>query len=183
VIWVDAHGDLNTPRTTPSGNIHGMALACLLGEGPEALTAIGGPGPRLRPEQAALIATRDLDPPERERLAAGGLAVHTMHDVDELGIAVVARRVLEGFAAAGIETIHVSFDLDGLDPTVAPGVGTPVPGGLSYREAHLLMEILSDSHKVRSMDIVEVNPILDDRNRTALVAVELAASLWGQRIL
>ncbi len=181
VIWVDAHGDINTPHTTPSGNIHGMALACLLGAGPADLTDIGGPGPRLTPAQVAMIGVRDLDPGEREALSRYSIAVYTMREVDELGIGEVTRRVLARFA--GLERLHVSFDLDSLDPAIAPGVGTPVPGGLSFREAHLLMEILADSGRVWSADVVEVNPILDERNRTAEAAVDLVCSLFGQRIL
>lgn len=181
VIWVDAHGDINTPHTTPSGNIHGMALAVLLGDGPDMLTHIGGPDSRLRPEQVTMIGVRDLDPGERDKIAKNALNVYTMRDLDEHGMAHVARAVLDRFK--DLPRIHVSLDLDALEPGIAPGVGTPVPGGLSYREAHLLMEILADSGKVRSLDIVEVNPILDDRNRTAALAVDLAAGLFGQRIL
>ncbi len=181
VIWIDAHGDINTPHTTPSGNIHGMVVAALLGDGPQALVGIGGEGPTLQPPQVAYIGLRDLDPPERERLAQGESPIYTMRAIDEQGIAHIAARVVEHFA--GYRHLHVSLDMDSLDPSFAPGVGTPVPGGLSYREAHLLMEILADSGKVRTLDIVEVNPILDHRNQTAGIAVELAASLFGQRIV
>ncbi len=181
VLWIDAHGDINTPHTTPSGNIHGMSVAVLLGYGPTQLTDIGGAGAKLDPEQVAMIGVRDLDPGERERIAECGVTVHTMREVDEHGIARIAQQALRQFEP--VSRIHISLDLDSLDPTVAPGVGTPVPGGLSYREAHLLMEVLADSGKVCSLDIVEVNPILDTRNQTAEVAVELAAGLFGQRIL
>lgn len=181
VIWVDAHGDYNTPETSPSGNIHGMPLASLVGEGPEPLVNIGFPGAKIHATQIVQIGIRDLDTGEKERLAHSGVSVYTMRHVDELGMAAIARQALDRLRH--LPRIHVSLDMDSLDPDEAPGVGTPVPGGLSYREAHLLMEILSDSGRVQSMDIVEINPILDQRNRTAELAVELAASLLGQRIL
>ncbi len=181
LIWVDAHADMNTPTTTPSGNIHGMSVAILLGDGPPELVNIGTNGAKLRPEQVVLIGIRDLDIGEQKKLRNTGINVYTMRQVDELGMATVIRLALDQLRP--YKYLHVSLDLDGLDPEVAPGVGTPVPGGLSYREAHLLMEILADSGKVRSMDIVEINPILDDRNSTGKAAVELAASLFGQRIL
>jgi arginase len=181
VLWVDAHADINTPDTSPSGNIHGMSVAVLLGEGPDALTGIGKNRAKLEPGQLAMVGIRDLDPGERTRLRENGAMVHTMREIDERGMGLVANDIVQHFAR--FDRIHVSLDLDGLDPAVTPGVGTPVPGGMSYREAHLLMEILADSGKVRSLDIVEVNPILDDRNKTAQVAVELVGSLFGQRIL
>lgn len=181
VLWVDAHGDINTPLTTPSGNIHGMVVAALLGDGPDELTTIGQPGPKLKPEQVAMIGIRDLDQPEKRVLLNNGVTVYTMRDIDAQGLALSAAEILLAFKH--FDHIHVSLDLDCLDPAYAPGVGTPVPGGLTYREAHLLMEILNSSGKVRSLDIVEVNPILDDQNRTAEIAVDLAASLFGERIL
>lgn len=181
VIWVDAHADINTPHTTPSGNIHGMCVATLLGDGPPALTDVGYKGPKLRQEQIAYIGLRDLDPPERNRLAGGDSLIYTMREVDEQGIGNLAPRILERLA--GYKHIHVSLDMDSIDPASAPGVGTPVPGGLTLREAHLLMEILADSGKVRTMDIVEINPILDHRNETAVLAAALAASLFGARII
>ncbi len=181
VIWVDAHGDINTPATSPSGNIHGMPVAALLGEGNEELVNIGHPGAKLQPTQIVQIGIRDLDPAERERLIHSGVSVFTMRHLDELGMAAVARQALARLRH--MSRIHISLDMDSLDPTEAPGVGTPVPGGLSYREAHLLMEILGDSNRIHSLDIVEINPILDDMNKTAELAVELAASLLGQRIL
>ncbi len=177
VIWVDAHGDYNTPQTSPSGNVHGMVLSGLAGHGPDML-AIGDL--RLRPQQTVIIGVRDLDHEERVALRASGIKVMTMRDVDERGMAAIMHEALE--ILKGVGAIHVSFDMDSLDPLVAPGVGTPVPGGLSYREAHLLLEMLADDGRVRSMDIVEVNPILDNANKTAQVAVEMAASLFGQRI-
>jgi arginase len=181
VIWVDAHGDFNTPAITPSGNVHGMALASLLGQGPPELTDIGRAGAKLRPAEAVILGARDLDPKERVALRESGVLVISMREIDEMGMAAAARQALDRLS--GRSKVHISLDMDSLDPNEAPGVGTPVPGGLTYREAHLLMEILSDSGKVGSLDIVEVNPILDDRNRTARLGVELAASLFGQRIL
>jgi len=181
VIWVDAHGDFNTPATSPSGNIHGMPVAALIGEGPEALVNVGAPGAKLKSSEIVQIGVRDLDAAERERLIRSGIHVFTMRHVDELGMAVIARQALDRLRH--LPHLHVSLDMDSLDPAEAPGVGTPVPGGLTYREAHLLMEILGDSGRVSSLDIVEINPILDDMNKTAELAVELAASLLGQRIL
>jgi arginase len=178
VIWVDAHGDFNTPKTSPSGNIHGMVVTSLMGRGPEAL-AIGER--RLSPDQIVMIGTRDLDFEERIALRESGIKVMTMRDIDEDGMASVVRTALS--VLGDVEAIHVSFDMDSLDPSVAPGVGTPVQGGLNYREAHLLLEMLADDGRVRSMDIVEVNPILDTLNYTAEIAVGLAASLFGQRII
>jgi arginase len=181
LIWIDAHGDFNTPETSPSGNIHGMPVAALIGHGAAELVNIGGNGATLEPDQIVQIGIRDLDELERERLVQSGIHVFTMRHVDELGMAAVARQALDRLRH--LSRIHVSLDMDSLDPDEAPGVGTPVPGGLTYREAHLLMEILGDSQRVQSMDIVEINPILDTMNRTAELAVELAASLLGQRIL
>ena len=181
LVWVDAHGDFNTPETSPSGNIHGMPVAALVGEGASPLLAVGAKRPALKPSEIVQIGIRDLDAPERERLIRSGIHVFTMRHVDELGMAVVARQALDRLRH--LPRIHVSLDMDSLDPAEAPGVGTPVPGGLTYREAHLLMEILGDSGRVASLDIVEINPILDQMNRTAELAVELAASLLGQRIL
>ncbi len=181
LIWIDAHGDFNTPETSPSGNIHGMPVAALIGRGHPDLVDLGHPGPKLRPQEIAMIGIRDLDGAEREALAGAGIHVYTMRDIDELGMATVARRALSHLNH--LQRIHVSLDMDSIDPDVAPGVGTPVPGGLTYREAHLLMEILAESGKTASIDVVEINPILDDGNRTAELAVELVASLLGQRIL
>lgn len=181
VLWIDAHGDFNTPATTPSGNVHGMALAALLGRGAPELTQIGRPGAKLKPAEVVLLGVRDLDEQEKLALRDSGILVLTMRDIDERGMAAAARTALDQLS--GLARLHISLDMDSLDPLEAPGVGTPVPGGLTYREAHLLMEILADSGKVGSLDIVEVNPILDDRNRTARLGVELAASLFGQRIL
>ena len=181
VIWVDAHADYNTPQTTPSGNIHGMPMAALLGDGPGKLVNVGYPGAKLVPSQVVMIGIRNLDYKERQRLMDSGINVFSMTEIDEQGMGAIARETLRCFE--NFDSIHVSLDMDSLDPEFAPGVATPVPGGLTYREAHLLMEILADSGKVKSMDIVEINPILDTRNRTAELAVGLAASLLGQRII
>lgn len=181
LLWIDAHADLNTPDTSPSGNVHGMPLAALLGRGDPRLTAVWGERPRVRPEDVVLIGLRATDPGERRLVHELGIRAYTMKDVDRRGIAAVAAEAIARLA--GAERIHVSFDADALDPDLAPGVGTPVKGGLTYREAHLLMELLSDAGRVTSLDLVEVNPILDLRNRTAEIMVEMAASLLGKRIL
>ncbi|MBL8055386.1 MAG: arginase [Anaerolineales bacterium] len=181
VLWVDAHGDFNTPEITPSGNVHGMALAALLGQGAPELTGIGRPGPKVQASQVVILGARDIDAQEKKALRAAGVLVITMREVDTMGVAAAAQQALAHFSH--LSRIHVSLDMDALDPAEAPGVGTPVPGGFSYREAHLLMEILHDAGKVASLDIVEINPILDDRNRTARLAVELVASLFGKSIL
>lgn len=180
VIWIDAHADFNTAETSPSGNIHGMPVAVLSGDGPEPLRQVGG-GVTVPARNFVQIGIRDVDDEEAARVAKSDLNVFTMHEVDTLGMAVVAEKTLD--LIANCDRIHVSLDLDGLDPAEAPGVGTPVQGGLSYREAHLLAEILSNCGKVRSLDVVEVNPILDERNKTALLAVDLVASLMGKKIL
>lgn len=181
VIWVDAHGDFNTPDSSPSGNVHGMSLAALLGHGPPALVDLGRPGAKIRPEHVTMIGVRDLDPEERALVRSSGVTVYTMRDIDERGMAAVARETITRLST--MRRIHVSLDLDSLDPTEAPGVGTPVPGGLTYREAQLLMEMLADSKRISSVDVVEVNPILDERNETAQTAVELVESLFGKSIL
>ena len=180
LIWVDAHADFNTPGSSESGNIHGMPVAHLTGLGDERLSGIAG-GWQVRPEDIVMIGLRSVDKRERELVAAAGIKAYTMKDVDQLGITRIAQETLERLG--GVERLHVSFDADALDPTVCPGVGTPVPGGLSYREGHLLMELLAESGRVTSLDLVEVNPILDVRNQTAEVMVGMAASLLGQRIL
>jgi len=181
LLWVDAHGDFNTPASSPSGNVHGMPLAVLLGDGAQELVDVGYPGPKLSPAEIVLLGVRDLDPGEQKALVEKSINVFTMRDIDELGMASIARQALARLSH--FDRIHISFDMDCLEPSVAPGVGTPVPGGLSYREAHLLMEILAESGKVSAVDIVEVNPILDDGNRTADMAVKLLESLLGKRIL
>ncbi len=181
VLWIDAHGDFNTPESSPSGNIHGMPLAALMGQGAPELVNLGRPGPKLQPPDLVLIAVRDLDPLEKILLKKSGITVYTMREIDERGISVVMKEALRRLSH--LSRLHVSLDMDSLDPLDAPGVGTPVPGGLTYREAHLIMEMLADSKLVRSIDIVEVNPILDHRNHTAGIAVALLASLFGQSIL
>lgn len=181
LIWVDAHGDFNTPETTPTGNIHGMSVAALLGFGDPGLASVGRPGAKVRPEDVVMIGIRELDPQERLRLRISGITVYTMRDIDEHGIGHIAREALQKLGH--LSRLHVSLDLDSLDPMEVPGVGTTSPGGLTYREAQLLMEIISDTRQVASMDIVEINPILDIRNKTAQVAVELAASLFGKSIM
>jgi len=181
ILWIDAHADLNTPETSPSGNIHGMPLAHLLGYGDPRLLGIWGGGACVRPQDIVLIGIRSLDEGERALIRELAITTYTMKDIDRLGIARVAEAALAKLA--NLPRLHVSFDADVLDPSVAPGVGTPVPGGLSYREAHLLMELLADAKRVTSLDLVEVNPILDIRNNTAQVMVEMAASLLGKKIL
>ena len=181
VLWIDAHGDFNTPESSPTGNLHGMPLAVLMGLGASELVNLGRSGPKLEASQAILIGIRDLDPEERVLLKSHGVGVYTMREIDERGMATVAHEALARLNH--LRRIHVSLDMDSLDPAEAPGVGTPVPGGLTYREAHLLMEIIADCACVGSIDVVEINPILDDRNHTAKIAVELVASLLGQSIL
>ena len=182
LLWVDAHGDINTPETSPSGNIHGMPVAALLGEGPDELISIGGAVPKVDPRNVAMVAIRSLDEGEKLRLKRYGIEVHTMSEVDRIGIDEVMKMALAR-VGDGTDRVHVSFDLDAVDPTVAPGVGTPVKGGLDYREAHFLMEMLSASGVMTSLEVVEANPILDDRNASAAFAVELVQSAFGKRIL
>lgn len=181
LIWIDAHGDFNTPQTSPSGNIHGMPLAALIGEGFNDLVNVGKPGPKILPENVVMIGQRDLDPSEKQRIKSSGITVFTMREIDEQGISSVASKALMRFMH--LKRIHLTLDMDALDPVEAPGVGTPVPGGITYREAHLLMEILADSGKLTSMDLVEINPILDVANKTAELAVELTLSALGKSIL
>jgi arginase len=182
LIWVDAHGDINTPASSTSGNVHGMPLASLLGPEPAELSRIGGFSPKVAPEHTVLIGIRNLDQREKEILRSSGTHVFTIKDIDRAGIASVMEQAL-AIAGAGTGGIHVSFDLDVCDPTIAPGVGTPVKGGLDYREAHMVMEMIADSGQLRALDLVEVNPVLDDRNATAILGVELALSALGQKIL
>jgi arginase len=181
VIWIDAHGDFNTPETTLTGNIHGMCVATLLGEGFPELVHVGRRGPKLQPCDVVMIGLRELDPQEKLRLRGSGVALYTMRDIDERGMACVAREALGKLKH--LSRLHVSLDLDGLDPMEVPGVGTTSPGGLTYREAQLLMEIIADTGQMSSLDVVEINPILDQRNKTAKIAVELAASLFGKSII
>jgi len=182
LIWVDAHGDMNTPSTSDSGNVHGMPLAALLGSEPVELSRIGGFSPKVKPEQTVLIGIRNLDEQEKKRIRESGVHLFTMKEIDRAGIASVVEQAI-AIASAGTGGIHVSFDLDVCDPTIAPGVGTPVKGGLDYREAHMVMEMVADSGLLRALDLVEVNPILDDRNMTAVLGAELASSALGQKII
>jgi arginase len=182
VLWIDAHADFNTDQSTPSGNIHGMILASLAGLGNSSLTNIGGWSPKIHKETIVIVGARDLDPGEQELLHTNSIHVFTMSEIDQLGITEVMQQAL-AIAGQNNDGIHLSLDMDALDPTEAPGVGTPVRGGLTYREAHLAMELIADSHKLVSMDVVEVNPILDRENATALLAVELVLSALGKKIL
>ncbi len=182
VLWLDAHGDLNTPKTTPSGNIHGMPLAVALGPAAPAFATLGWDRLRLPPEHLVLIGVRDLDPGEKQLIRDLNLRVYTMTDVDLRGLQTVLREALD-YLAPPAGRLHVSIDLDVVDPLFAPGVGTPVDGGLTYREAHLTMEILATTGAVGSLEVVEVNPILDERNRTGLLAAGLILSALGKTIL
>jgi arginase len=182
VIWIDAHADMNTEETTPSGNIHGMPLAASLGLGNEKLVNLLGFSPKLKPENCTLIGIRSLDHLEKASIKKLKIPVYTMSDIDKLGIHRIIVRVLKQFREK-VDHIHISFDLDSVDPSVAPGVGTPVPGGLSYREAHLLMESIAECGCMSSLEVTEINPILDDKNRSALFAADVVASSMGQRIL
>jgi arginase len=181
LIWIDAHTDINTPKTSPSGNIHGMPVAHLLGDGDSRLLDIWGGGAVIRPEDIVFIGIRSVDEHERTILKELGIRVYTMKDIDKRGLGEIVEQTI--MQLHHTKRVHVSFDADVLDPAVAPGVGTPVPGGLSYREAHLLMELLADAKIVTSLDLVEVNPILDIQNKTAQIMVEMTASLLGKRIL
>ncbi len=182
LIWFDAHGDANTPKTTPSGNIHGMSLAVSLGLGDPDLVQLGGHAPKVLPRNTVLIGIRDLDPGEQVMLKASGVTVYTMRDVDERGMRDVVDEATR-LASDGTGGVHLSFDLDVVDPEDAPGTGTPVWGGITYREAHLAMEILSDRANIVAIDLVEVNPVLDTQNMTGTLAAELAQSVLGKRIL
>jgi arginase len=183
LIWIDAHADMNTPATSPSGNVHGMPLACAIGLGPHELTHLGGlSAPMVAPTSVALIGLRSVDDVERFNVRGAGVHPFTMRDIDERGLPAVIREAIE-IVSAGTAGFHLSFDMDAVDPDEAPGVGTPVRGGITYREAHLAMEIICDSGRMTSLEIVEVNPVLDEANRTALLAVELTTSALGKRIL
>jgi arginase len=182
IIWIDAHGDFNTAESSPSGNIHGMVLAALVGHGDSRLINVGYPGAKVDPGNVALIGVRSLDAGERSLLKSCSIKVFTMHDVDRLGLPQIIAEATE-IAGQGVDGIHLSLDLDVVDPLQAPGVGTPVFGGLTFREAHLAMELLAESQRVMSMDVVEVNPILDSHNETARLAVQFTLSALGKRIL
>jgi arginase len=182
VIWFDAHGDFNTVATTPSGNIHGMILAALAGQGDARLVDAGVRGPAVEPGHIAIVGVRDLDTGEKQLLRETGVQVYTMSDIDRRGMDAVAREAIERVTEGGAG-LYVSFDVDVVDPGEAPGVGTPVHGGVTYREAHLAMEVVAESGKLIALDVVEVNPILDSENRTAILAAELVLSALGKSIL
>ena len=181
VIWYDAHGDLNTLETSPSGNIHGMPLAVSLGVGHDTLVNLGGYAPKIKPENVVIIGARSLDEGEREYIKETGMKVYTMHEIDRLGMTKVIEETIDYLSDC--DGVHLSLDLDGLDPSDAPGVGTPVVGGISYRESHLAMEMLYDADIITSAEFVEVNPILDHKNKTGKTAVELVESLLGKKLL
>jgi arginase len=183
LLWIDAHSDINTPETSPSGNVHGMPLAALLGLGPDALSNIYGYAPKIAAENTVLIGVRDIDAAERDNIRRAGVTeVYTMRDIDERGMRTVMEEALRA-AGRGTAGYHVSLDMDWIDPEDAPGVGTPVRGGATYREAHLAMEIIADHGRLLSFEMVEVNPVIDEHNRTADLAVELACSAFGKKIL
>lgn len=182
VIWYDAHGDLNTAETSPSGNIHGMPLAVSIGLGHPLLTDIGGYTPKVKPEHIVIIGARSLDEGEKILIKEKGIKVFTMHEIDRLGMATVMEETI-AYLKDKTDGVHLSLDLDGLDPTDAPGVGTPVMGGISYRESHLAMEMLEESGLITSAEFVEVNPILDEKNKTAQAAVALMGSLFGEKLV
>jgi arginase len=182
VIWLDAHGDINTPETSTSGNVHGMPVAHILGLGDPRLAGIATPAPAVRPEHLVMVGLRDLDPPEQMHIGRLGITAFTMRDIDERGLKSVMAEAI-AIASNGTGGIHVSCDPDWIDPMDAPGVGTPVRGGATYREGHLALEMVADSGRLVAMDLVEINPVLDERNRTAALAVDLIVSAFGKRIL
>jgi arginase len=182
LIWIDAHSDINTPESSPSGNVHGMPLAAIMGIGPPELATIFGFSPKVTAENCVLVGVRDIDGIEKENVRKAGIDVFTMRDIDERGMRVVIEEALR-IAGRGTAGYHVSLDMDWVDPEDAPGVGTPVRGGATYREAHLAMEIIADHGRMLSFEIVEVNPVIDEHNRTADLAVELALSAFGKKIL
>jgi arginase len=182
LLWIDAHSDINTPESSPSGNVHGMPLAAIMGLWPSELANIFGFSPKVRPENCVLVGVRDIDTTERDNIRKAGIEVFTMRDIDERGMRAVIEEALR-MAGRGTVGYHVSLDMDWIDPEDAPGVGTPVRGGATYREAHLAMEIIADHGRMTSFEIVEVNPVIDEHNRTADLAVELALSAFGKKIL
>jgi arginase len=181
-LWIDAHADMNTPESSPSGNVHGMPFAATLGHGPESLTHIFGFAPKMLPQDCVLIGARDLDSRERRIVKGSGVNVFTMRDIDEQGMRAVMEKAM-AFATRGAAGFVVSFDMDVLDPEEAPGVGTPVRGGITFREAHLAMEMVADSQKMIAFELVEINPIIDVMNKTAILGVGLTASALGKKIL
>jgi arginase len=182
LIWVDAHSDMNTPESSPSGNVHGMPLACCIGRGPQELTGIGGFTPKVDARNLALVGIRDVDESERQGVRESGATAFTMRHLDEMGLRNVMAEAIR-VASEGTAGFYLSLDMDAVDPDEAPGVGTPVRGGMTYREAHLAMETICDCSKLLGMELVEVNPVLDEANRTALLGVELITSAMGKKIL
>jgi len=182
LVWIDAHSDINTPATSPSGNVHGMPLAAIMGLVPPEVSNIYGFSPKLLPENCVIVGARDVDATEKENIRRAGVEVFTMRDIDERGMRVVMEEALR-MAGRGTAGYHISLDMDWIDPEDAPGVGTPVRGGATYREAHLAMEIIADHARMLSFEIVEVNPVIDEHNRTADLAVELTLSAFGKKIL
>ena len=182
MIWIDAHADMNTPASSPSGNVHGMPLAALLGLPPRELAQIEGFSPKIAPANATVVGVRSVDGREKENIEKSGLRVVTMKELDMRGMRAVMEEALQR-ASSDTTGFHCSFDLDVVDPQFAPGVGTPVPGGITYRESHLAMEMIADSHRLVSMDCVEINPVLDGGNVTGLLGVELICSALGKQIL
>jgi arginase len=182
LVWIDAHSDINTPSTSPSGNVHGMPLAAIMGLGPPELSNIFGFSPKVLPENCVIVGVRDIDGFEKENIRKAGVEVFTMRDIDERGMRVVMEEALR-MAGRGTAGYHISLDMDWIDPEDAPGVGTPVRGGATYRESHLAMEIIADHARMLSFEIVEVNPVIDEHNRTADLAVELTLSAFGKKIL
>ncbi len=182
LVWIDAHADMNTPETSPSGNVHGMPLACIAGYGPPELTQIFGYAPKVDPPNISIVGLRSVDVGEKSNVHKMGVHAYTMRDIDERGLRAVVQEAIEA-ANDGTEGFHLSFDMDSVDPHEAPGVGTPVKGGFTYREAHLAMENICDFDRMIGLEFVEVNPVIDERNRTAILAVELIMSALGKRIL
>jgi arginase len=182
LLWIDAHADINTPETSPTGNVHGMPLAAIMGLGPPDLANIFGFSPKVSPDNCILIGVRDVDDVEKENIRKAGVDVYTMRDIDERGMRAVMEEALRA-AGRGTVGYHVSLDMDWIDPEDAPGVGTPVRGGATYREAHLAMEIIADHSRMLGFEVVEVNPVIDEHNRTADLAVELTLSVFGKKIL
>ena len=182
LLWIDAHADMNTPETSRSGNVHGMPLAAVLGKGPIELACVGGFSPKVDPKRCAVVGLRNLDEQEKQTVRQSGVRAYTMKDIDLRGMAAVMGEALSILCADGA-VLHVSFDMDAVDPFISPGVGTPVQGGLSYRESHLLMEMIFDTERMIALDVVEVNPILDTQNSTARLGVELILSALGKKIL
>lgn len=182
ILWIDAHGDYNTPESSPSGNIHGMAAAICTGTGPSSLCNIGGNKAMIEPGNIVMLGLRNLDAGEKELMTNHGIKVYTMEDIDRRRMHEVMKEALQ-YLCGNVDHLHVSFDLDSLDPLYASGVGTPVKGGLTYREAHLMMEMIAETGEMKSMEVVEVNPILDIKNQSAILAVEMIRSAFGKKIL